>query len=438
MEAKKMKLAMATFQVDRIEAAQHTTWENGILYVNMKELRQLVLEDETFTDVSIEWVNPGEKTRIVHVLDAVEPRVKVEGPSCCFPGFLGPAHTAGSGMTHRMSGIAVLGIGLGIEVPTSETGVLGFNEGFIDMTGPAQKYCACSDTINICLCFTERKGCTHAEFDSSTRLATLKAADYLAKCTIGGKPSDQVVYDLRPVVNDLPRIAYINQIQSQGFLCRTFLYGAPIDDCFTPTLLHPNEVLDGALVSGNYRSHLKACTFLQQNNFVILELLKRHGKDLDFVGQIIGRGHFEDYFMKERQGQYAAKLASFLNAQASLLTMEGSGNAFVDYMATVSALELSGICAVPILHEYGGTKGDDQPLVHFVPEAVSIVSGGGIDRLVDVPSMDRVVGGSKLRFKGGDLAFKDIDASSSFAASPLHFYCGLWQMGVSGLSAVDY
>ncbi len=434
-----MKLTMAFFPVSRVEAGRKTAWEKGVLSIHLDELRRLIREDDNIADVSVELVHPGEKTRIIHVLDAVEPRVKVEGPSGCFPGFLGPAQTVGSGVTHRLAGMAVLGIGSGKDLPTaSETGVLEFNEGFIDMSGPAQKYCTCSDTINVCLCFQMRPGCLPVEFDSSTRLATLKAADYLAGCTKGMKPVDQLLYELPPVDQDLPRIAYINQIQSQGFLCRTFLYGSPMEGFFTPTLLHPNELLDGAVVSSNYRSPMKACTFLQQNNIVMEELFARHGKDVNFVGQIIGRGHFDDFVTKERQGQYAAKLASLLNAQAAVLTIEGSGNAFIDYMATVGALERSGICAVPILHEFGGPKGEDQPIVDYVPEAVSIVSGGGVDRLVEVPSMERVVGGETMRFADGDLSGKEIDASSSFVACAHDFYCGYWQMRNSGVRATDY
>ncbi len=208
---------------------------------------------------------------------------------------------------------------------------------------------------------------------------------------------------------------------------------------FTPTLLHPNELLDGAVVSSNFRSPLKAATYLHQNNPVILELFKKHGVELNFVGQIIGRGHFDDFLMKERQGQYAAKLASLLDAQAAVLSLEGSGNAFIDYMATVRALERSGIYAVPIVHELGsGPKGDEQPLVDVVPEAISIVTGGGVDQVVEVPSMDRVVGGEIIRFSTGELAFKDINASSGFVATPHDFYCGFWQMQISGIRAVDY
>ena len=434
-----MNLSLATFPVTAVESSNTTTWKNNVLILDFKALRDLILKDDVFADVSIEVVYPGEKTRIIHVLDAVEPRVKVENKSRCFPGFLGPARTVGKGTTHRLSGVAVLGVGLGIDVPSEgETGVLTFNEGFIDMSGPAQRYCACSDTINICLCFKVREACSYVEFDASARLATLKAAEYLARSTVGLEPPQKTVYELTPVDPDLPRIAYINQIQSQGFLCRTFLYGAPMDAPFTPTLLHPNELLDGALVSGNYRNFFKACTYLQQNNHIVMELYRRHGKDLNFVGQVIGRGHFDDSAMKERQGQYAAKLASLQKAQAVVLTMEGSGNAFIDYMLTVRALEASGIAAVPIVHEFGGVNGEDQPLVFVVPEAVSIVSGGGVDRVFEIPAMERVVGGEIVKFAEGPCAFKPIEARSSFVAGPTYFYCGYWQMQINGLRALDY
>jgi glycine reductase complex component B subunit alpha and beta len=434
-----MKLSMATFPVKTVEFSSQTAWKNGTLLIDPKAVRELILKDAVFTDVSVEVVYPRERTRIIHVLDAVEPRVKVEGGSGCFPGLLGPARSVGSGTTHRLSGVAVLGIGLGIEVPSEgETGVLTFNEGMIDMSGPAQPYCACSDTINICLCFKVREACSYVEFDASTRLATLKVADYLARSTFGLEPPEKSTYELAPVNPDLPRIAYINQIQSQGFLCRTFLYGAPMEAGFTPTLLHPNELLDGAVVSGNYRNFFKACTYLQQNNHVVRELYRRHGEDLNFVGQIIGRGHFEDIATKERQGQYAAKMASLVKAQGAVLTIEGSGNAFIDFMLTVRALEEMGIAAVPLVHEFGGIQGDDQPLVFVVPEAVSIVTGGGVDRLLEIPAMERVVGGEVVRFAEGPCAFKPMEARSSFVAGPTYLYCAYWQMQIGGLTALDY
>jgi glycine reductase len=212
----------------------------------------------------------------------------------------------------------------------------------------------------------------------------------------------------------------------------------PIEGNYTPTLLHPNELFDGAVVSGNYRNHMRACTYLEQNNMVAMELYRRHGKELNFVGQVLSRGHYDDQMMKERSGHYAAKLAHLLGAQGAILTIEGTGNSNIDYMATVGGLEKMGICAVPIVHEFGGPQGDDEPLFEHVNEAISIVSGGGIDRLVKIPSMKRVIGGERVHFTDGELAFHDIDPLSSFVASPHYFFCGFRQLQISGFRAVDF
>jgi glycine reductase len=142
--------------------------------------------------------------------------------------------------------------------------------------------------------------------------------------------------------------------------------------------------------------------------------------------------------MKERQGQYAAKLANLLGAQAAILTVEGTGNTNVDYMLTVKALEEVGIAAIPIVHEFGGPDGKDWPLVDYVSEAVSIVSQGGVDRQLPVPAMARVIGSSTMYFTTGALSFSSVDAHNAFVADHQSFYCGFWQMGVAGVSASDF
>lgn len=75
-----MKLTMKTYRVERVASADRTAWENDVLSLNFKELRRIVLKDEVFSDVSIEAACPGEKTRIVHILDAVPlSRMRLEG-----------------------------------------------------------------------------------------------------------------------------------------------------------------------------------------------------------------------------------------------------------------------------------------------------------------------------------------------------------------------
>jgi len=58
----------------------------------------LVLEDPRIIGVEVEIARPGESVRIVHCLDAVEPRTKI-GEATVFPGFLGGMETVGTGET---------------------------------------------------------------------------------------------------------------------------------------------------------------------------------------------------------------------------------------------------------------------------------------------------------------------------------------------------
>src|SRR3990172_6638765 len=103
-----MKLELGTFHIKDLILASKTHLDKGTLYVNSKELRDLLFQDSNFSDVELDIAKPGEMTRIVHALDVIEPRIKVDGPGSIFPGFLGPCNTVGRGRTHRLSGMAVV------------------------------------------------------------------------------------------------------------------------------------------------------------------------------------------------------------------------------------------------------------------------------------------------------------------------------------------
>ena len=62
---------------------------SGVLFINRHELQELLLTDKRLGQVNIELARPGEKVRILHVTEAVEPRAKSEGSGVDFPGALG-------------------------------------------------------------------------------------------------------------------------------------------------------------------------------------------------------------------------------------------------------------------------------------------------------------------------------------------------------------
>ena len=430
-----MALVLESFEVRRVEFGRRTELDGGTLVVDREEVRRLAGGSPFVADVGVELAHPGESTRIVHVMDALEPRVKVGGEAVAFPGFLGPARTVGQGLTRRLAGVAVLE---SARLPEPTSGILEFNEGLIDMSGPGAERCACSDTHNVVLLFTPKPGASNREFEAAVRLGAMRVNRRLAETALGRPSPDAVeTFELGRADPGLPRVAYADQVQHQGFLVQTFLYGQPVE-AIVPTVLHPNEYFDGAVVSGNYRSMMKTPTWLRLNHPVVRALYRRHGRDLNFVGVIFGRGHHDDHQLKERNGHMVANVARMLGVDGVVQTLEGTGNTWVDFMQSVRALERSGVKTVQIVHELGGVEGKDWPIVDYVPEADAIVSGGGADRLFTIPAVDRVIGGDTVVFSTNERWGASTEPSGSLTVSAHEMYAGFWMMQTNGFTARDF
>jgi sarcosine reductase len=430
-----MKLQLESYRVTALRFGSQTTLWDGMLTINAEEICGLAHDHTFVADVKLELVSPGEEARIVHVLDAVEPRMKVDGDTVAFPGFLGPARTVGAGITRRLSGLAVLE---SAQLPEPTGGILEVNEGIIDMSGPGAPLCACSNTHNVVLLFTPRPGATNQEFEAAIRLGALRVSRRLAETTHDAGPPDEVeAFELGGADPALPRVVYVDQVQQQGFLVQTFLYGQPIES-LVPTILHPNEYFDGAIVSGNYRSMMKVPTWLRLNHPVIRSLYRHHRRDLNFIGVILCRGHHNDHQAKERNGYMVANVARLLDAQGSLMTLEGTGNTWVDFMQSVRALERSGVRSVQIVHELGGVEGKDWPIVDYTPEADAIVTGGGADRRFQLPAMTRVVGGTEVVFSSNEGWGQQLRAGDRLTVSAHEMYAGFWMMQTNGFTARDF
>jgi glycine reductase len=233
----------------------------------------------------------------------------------------------------------------------------------------------------------------------------------------------------------LPRVVYIDQLHQQGLMAQTFLYGKHVQG-IEPTILHPNEMLDGALVNGNYRQPGRAITYAHSHNSMVQELYRRHGVDLNFLGVVIGRGWQDSQFLKERQGWMMARVARLWGAQVAILTadMGGTGgNNTIDFMCTIKACEQLGISTVAVLQESGNPDGSDPTLVDYVAEANALVSVGGIGwPLPTAPAVTRVIGGTTVR--------PNMAEEPRAAAGPLQVDCwygAIWKRSDLGLSAVD-
>jgi glycine reductase complex component B subunit alpha and beta len=425
-------LEVGVFPLQRLVFASQTTYQNGTLGINRAALLNAIAEPRVIADIEIHLAHPGESCRIVHVLDAVPLMVKVEGRSTVFPGFFGPAIPAGDGRNHLLRGAAVVVCGT---FPDPTSGALSPAEAIIDMSGPAAPYCAFSDTANIALVCHPAAGVTNAEFDAALHRAKLKAAVYLARATTSIDPPEVERHHLPAVDPALPRVVYVDQLHQQGLMAQTFLY-AKHTQGLEPTILHPNEMLDGALVNGNYRAPGRGITYAHCENYMVRELYRRHGNDLNFLGVVVGRGWQDTQPLKERQGWMMARVACLMGAQIAMVMADVSGtggNNTIDFMQTIKACEQMGIRTVAILQESGNPDGTDPSLVDYVPEADAIVSVGGIGwHAPAAPTVARVVGGPTVQ---PSIAQDPLDACGPLQVES--WYGAIWKRSELGLSAVD-
>lgn len=406
-----MRLEMASFPVKNIVTSDRNTYQDGILGVNKAEMISLVKEDRRISIADIEIVHPGERTRIVGVRDVVEPRAKA-GPGTIFPGVLGPLQRVGDGRTHRLSGMAVVTSAKYASGMRSSAGAP--NASILDMWGPGAAITPFSTTQNLVLLLQLVEGL--AEFDAymAIILAELRLAQALAQTTLNLEPSQSESFELRPVPSALPKVVYVLGYISVAHNPHpgVSLYGMPIRESL-PTVLHPNELFDGAVtpdVRKGLSNHPR--TWDWQNQPVVKGLYKEHGKRLNFLGVIFQRIRYLTWDGKEASAIRTGELAKMLGAQAAIITrMVPSGNMLVDTMLTIRACERIGIKMVFISPEYGGKEGTELPLVFSVAEANSITSSGSLEMSLEVPVPDKVIG------PGGDDTLVDMDVVPGRAAA---------------------
>jgi len=358
-----------------------------VLTVDEKAVLEMLRTDSRFAEVAVDVARPGERTRITPVKDVVQPRCKLEGPGEVFPGFIGDVETVGSGKTLVLDGAAVVTCGQ----------IVGFQEGIVDMSGPGAAYTPFSGTFNLVLVFTPVEGLEKHDYESACRTAGFRVAHYLASAVKTARADVVESYELPPfnvamtAHAGLPKVAYLYMLQSQGLLHDTYVYGVDAKRII-PTLIHPNEVMDGAIVSGNCVSACdKNSTFSHQNNPVIRALYARHGRDINFVGCIITNENVT-LADKKRSSSYAVKLASMLGVEGLIISEEGFGNPDTDLIMNCRKAESSGMKAVLITDEYAGRDGASQSLADACKEADAVVTGGNANEMILLPPMEKVIG----------------------------------------------
>ncbi|MBQ7734198.1 MAG: glycine/sarcosine/betaine reductase component B subunit [Synergistaceae bacterium] len=384
-----MKLELHRLNVKGLKFGDKTGFAGGVLTVNKAELLALISEDEMLgKNLDVDLAIPGDKTRVIPVKDVIEPRYKLEGKGQVFPGMISDVETVGEGKTLVLSGAAVLTAGK----------IVRFQEGIIDMSGPGSEYTPYSKTFNVVLVLEPvDPNMDKHDYETACRVAGLKAAAYLAKSCADVKADCVETYEMpniREAMNSLPglpKVGYLYMLQTQGLLHDTYLYGVDVKKIL-PTIISPLEVMDGAIVSGNCVSASdKNSTYSHQNNPVIADMLKRHGKDFNFAAVIVTNENVT-LADKRRSSSYATKLAGMLGLDGLVITEEGFGNPDADLIMNCWKAERLGIKTALLTDEYAGQDGASQSLADSCPEGNACVTAGNANEVIVLPPMEKVIG----------------------------------------------
>lgn len=381
------RLEMGHIYIKDIQFAAESKIEDGILYVNKEAVEAVALEDEHIKSVSFDIARPGESVRITPVKDVIEPRVKVEGRGGVFPGVINKVDTVGEGKTYALKGMAVVTAGK----------IVGFQEGIIDMTGPGADYTPFSKTLNLVMVCEPVEGIKQHDYEKAVRFAGFRVAAYIGELARNLTPDETKVYETCTIKEgfekypNLPRVAYVQMLQSQGLLHDTYVYGVDAKK-IVPTILNPTEIMDGAIVSGNCVSACdKNPTYVHLNNPVVHDLFEEHGKTINFVCQIITN---ENVYLadKQRSSDWTAKLCKLLDLDGVIVSQEGFGNPDTDLIMNCKKIEAEGVKTVIITDEYAGRDGKSQSLADADAAADAVVTGGNANQVIILPKLDKVIG----------------------------------------------
>ena len=235
------------------------------------------------------------------------------------------------------------------------------------------------------------------EYEHAVRIAGLRAATFIGELARNLTPDETQEFETLGIKEgiekypNLPRVAYVHMLQSQGLLHDTYVYGVDAKRSLT-TILYPTETMDGAILSGNCVSACdKNTTYHHLNNPVVASLFAAHGKTLNYVCNIITN---ENVYLadKQRSSDWTAKLCRLLDLDGVIVSQEGFGNPDTDLIMNTKKIELQGVKTTIITDEYAGQDGKSQSLADADPLADAVVTGGNANEVIILPKMDKVIG----------------------------------------------
>ena len=426
-----MKLDLELVKIEDIEFGSKTSISKDVLIVDREELKSLLETDTNFAEVNIDLAKPGESTRIINVVDVVEPRVKISG-GVDFPGALEKFGSAGRGTTRALKGISVV-------FCDSHPHWL-HSKSLIDMDGVGAELGRYGKMPNIVIGPVPKGNIAEFEYARSVKVAGLRAATYLARAAKKEQIFDTETYELDPKkkrINDLPKIAYFYQVYSPQHDPRgipdPIFYGHPISTTL-PLVVHPNEIIDGGILSG-YTIRMME-TYSIQNHPIIMELYRRHEKNLNFVGVVFGVSSMESARRPLAAMMVGNIISDTLGANGVIMTKALGGAPTVDLGEAAVECERLGVKTCLLLQILNTETFLNSEAMFSSRDLNALINTGVIFGKARLPVLHKVIGGFP-----DTPVFNDTKKQVAGEAIEVEqrFICGcLSQIGASRMKAVQY
>ncbi|WOL39931.1 glycine/sarcosine/betaine reductase component B subunit [Pyramidobacter sp. YE332] len=369
------RLQIDYVHVRDVQFGEKTSLVNGVLTINKEEAMKIVSSD-LFGTIDLKIAKPGESCRILSIHDVMQPRCKADHPEESYPGIWGKLAPAGEGRTVALKGVVIS------DIYYAKCNI----KYYMDMGGECAKYSNFSRHIHICIDATPGEGVADVTYAEALKHASLSLNVYLAKLAIELKPDETEVYERKSVdpSKHLPKVAYLVTHMASHDTWNFLYYGQSALN-FLPMIVQPTEILDGAMIWRYWEPN-----YFLQNEVYIKELMKRHGKDLEFVG-IVFANNVMKIDGKDTMGMIAATLCKdTLGADCVMLNKSGMGHCQLDSALAFNWCQKLGMPAALNLSAVSNDQPGDM-LVIADPNVDAVINSG---RNWDLhhPRVERLIG----------------------------------------------
>nr|WP_246031839.1 glycine/sarcosine/betaine reductase component B subunit [Salibacterium salarium] len=415
---------MSHYHIKSVKWGEDTQYNAGQLTINRQYLLNYLKSKKEFSDIEltdIDLISPNTSTRVVNIFDVFAARAKVGEHESDYPGVLGGMKPAGEGETAVLDDFTVL-------VLSSKQDK---DNKILDMSGPAVEVTPYANMCHLAIKAQPKND----DLPTGEYYGALKQLGLFAGCYLAYAASKQVtnlasVYHTGSLNEELPKAVYICMIAShqKSEPGEPILYGDDVSGLL-PTILHPNEMLDGAVIAPYWNLGIDTYSF--QNNPVVLNLYEKHGVEVNFSGVVV----YVANITREKRARSVTMIqnlvSSVLGADIAIVSKLGGGIPESDLMMTIEALEEKEIDTSAVIWSSYNDGTIEDSLSANSTAADALASVGCYDIKLDIDPQNKVVGGDTVGPFSGDPNEDPLPAGSALQVHYRTISGAISQLGAS-------